>query len=79
MIILKAIGGELVKVFITFIFLLALYYPILYLHEILGVHITFSTEESARNNTFIYYLSFCGFLIATIAVLKIRKILITHL
>lgn len=79
MIILKAVRQELVKIFITFIFLIALYYPTLYIHSLLDVHTIFSTEESARNNTFIYYLSFCGFLIATIAVLKIRKILITHL
>lgn len=78
MIILKAIRKELVKVSITFIFLVALYYPTLYIHSLLDVYTIFSTEESARNNTFIYYLSFCLFLITTITIIRIRKILITH-
>lgn len=78
MIILKAIRKELVKISITFIFLITLYYPTLYIHSLLDIYTIFSTKESARNNTFIYYLSFCLFLITTITVIKIRKILITH-
>lgn len=73
---IKEITGEIIKVFIALIFFIAIYYPVLWLHQKLGVGITFSLTDSVKNDPFIYYLNFCIFLLGTMFFWRFRKMLI---
>lgn len=67
------------RILLLTISLLLLYYPILFIHSILNVYTLFSMSDSLRNNSFIYYLSFCAFMILMAIILEVRKYLINKL
>lgn len=75
--ILKEITREMLKVFLALLFFIAMYYPVLWIHQALEVQTIYSLTDSMKNNTFIYYLNFCTFLLGTMFIWRFRKILIT--